>query len=97
MLDLMTTISMYACRFRWHIHISISESYVPFVLQQTVTVRNHLMALGFPNATYASTSAEALQYYLDNGGQHSEAYWGARFHVPMTYAYPPLVDEALPL
>lgn len=25
-----------------------------------------------------------LFYYLDKGGQHSEAYWGKRFHVPMT-------------
>lgn len=27
-------------------------------------------------------------YYLDDGGQHNEIYWGRRFHVPMADLYP---------
>lgn len=53
-------------------------------------------ALGFPLVAAASTNARTLGYYLDVGGQHSEAYWGARFHVPMTYAFTPRVPAALP-
>lgn len=29
-----------------------------------------------------------LFYYWDEGGQHSESYWGDRFWVPMTELYP---------
>ena len=28
-----------------------------------------------------------IYYYLDKGGQHNEAYWGARFWVPMVDFY----------
>lgn len=27
--------------------------------------------------------------YVDEGGQHSESYWGPRFHIPMEALYPP--------
>ena len=30
-------------------------------------------------------------YYLDRGGSHDEASWGARFHVPMSTLFPPVV------
>ena len=26
--------------------------------------------------------------YVDKGGQHSETYWGPRFHIPMEFLYP---------
>jgi hypothetical protein len=48
-------------------------------------VRDH-----FSNKGYVLNST--LFYYLDNGGQHSEAYWGARFWVPMTDLFPPEVE-----
>ena len=31
-------------------------------------------------------------YYLDRGGSHDEASWGARFHVPMAALYPPQIN-----
>jgi len=49
-------------------------------VNQTRTVRNHLEHVGF-------ILGENLDYYLQIGGQHSEYYWGKRFHVPMTYFY----------
>ncbi len=52
---------------------------------QTIRVRDH-----FSNEGYVLNST--LFYYLDNGGQHSEAYWGARFWVPMTDLFPPEVQ-----
>jgi hypothetical protein len=46
----------------------------------------------------ASPVAERLLgYYLDEGGQHGEAWWGQRFWVPMTFAYPPAVALATPV
>jgi predicted alpha/beta superfamily hydrolase len=53
---------------------------------QTVTVRNTLEQVkGF-------VMNQSLFYYLDHGGEHNEAYWGARFWIPMTDLYPPRVD-----
>lgn len=26
--------------------------------------------------------------YVDQGGEHSETYWGPRFHYPMEFLYP---------
>eukprot|EP01119_Soliformovum_irregulare_P017486 TRINITY_DN5209_c0_g1_i2.p1 TRINITY_DN5209_c0_g1~~TRINITY_DN5209_c0_g1_i2.p1 ORF type:complete len:299 (+),score=66.18 TRINITY_DN5209_c0_g1_i2:283-1179(+) len=49
---------------------------------QTQRVRDHFLKDGFQMGSN-------LFYYLDNGGQHNERYWGARFHVPMTDLYPP--------
>jgi len=57
---------------------------------QTITVRNHISRLGF-------TMGTDLFYYLDNGGQHSEKYWGDRFHVPMTDLYPPAYTATQPV
>jgi hypothetical protein len=57
-----------------------------------------MLAMGFAysNDSWASPASEReLGYYLDQGGQHNEKYWGARFHVPMAFAYQPLVHEAL--
>jgi hypothetical protein len=54
---------------------------------QTITVRNHLLSLGY-------VANSTLYYYLDNGGQHNEKYWGARFHVPMADLYPPSVIDS---
>lgn len=50
--------------------------------QQTITVRNHMEALGFQEG-------KDLWYYLDKGGKHNEYYWGKRFWVPMKDLYPP--------
>jgi len=53
---------------------------------QTLRVRDHFEKIGFDiNST--------LFYYLDNGGQHNEYYWGRRFWVPMSYFYSPSVIE----
>lgn len=67
-------------------------------------MRDHFEALGFPLipavspvAPPARPLAPFLGYYLDEGGQHSEYYWGARFHVPMSFAYQPTVDVAAPM
>jgi hypothetical protein len=51
------------------------------------------------NDTWAPSGAAALPlgYYLDVGGQHNEYYWGARFHIPMSFGYQPLVVPALPV
>jgi len=49
---------------------------------QTAQVRNTMESLGL-------TMNQTLFYYLDEGGQHSEYYWGQRFWVPMTDLYPP--------
>jgi len=72
-------------------------------VQQTQTVRDHFESLGFPLvpavspvAPPARPLASYIGYYLDVGGQHSEYYWGARFYVPMTFAYQPTVDVAAP-
>jgi hypothetical protein len=46
---------------------------------QTLTVKAHMEKIGYVN----SGKDENLWYYLDKGGQHSEYYWGRRFHVPM--------------
>jgi len=48
---------------------------------QTIKVRDHITQLGWELLTN-------LFYYLDKGGQHSEKYWGTRFHEPMTDLYP---------
>jgi len=57
---------------------------------QTRQVYNHALKLGF-------ALNQTLFYYLDKGGQHSESYWGKRFHVPMTDLYPPSCQETTPL
>jgi len=56
---------------------------------QTVNVRNSFENLGW-------TLDSDLFYYLDQGGEHSEYYWGTRFHVPMGYLYPvtPLTPDS---
>lgn len=47
---------------------------------QTVSVRTKLEKMGYQlNST--------LFYYLDQGGQHSEYYWGRRFNIPLSYLY----------
>ena len=47
---------------------------------QTTKVYQHFSTIGYkPN--------QALFYYLDKGGQHSEAYWGRRFNIPLMYLY----------
>lgn len=54
------------------------------------------MGFAYANDSWTSPASEReLGYYLDQGGQHNEKYWGARFHVPMAFAYQPLVHEAL--
>jgi len=49
---------------------------------QTQTVRDHMSHI--PNFL----NRNALYYYLDDGGRHSEYYWGKRFHIPITKLYP---------
>lgn len=67
---------------------------------QTLTVRNRYLGMGwsYGNDAWAPVEDEArpLGYYVDNGGQHNELYWGARFHVPMTFAFQPQPQAALP-
>jgi predicted alpha/beta superfamily hydrolase len=48
---------------------------------QTVTVYQHFSKIGYK-------VNQTLFYYLDKGGQHSEAYWGKRFYIPMIALYP---------
>jgi predicted alpha/beta superfamily hydrolase len=48
---------------------------------QTVSVYQHLGKIGYKEN-------QTLFYYLDKGGQHSEAYWGKRFHIPLVDLYP---------
>jgi predicted alpha/beta superfamily hydrolase len=48
---------------------------------QTLTVYQHLGQIGYK-------TNQTLFYYLDKGGQHSEAYWGKRFYIPMINLYP---------
>lgn len=53
---------------------------------ESVDVREHLRKLGWRlNST--------LFYYLQHGGVHNEASWAARFWVPMTSLYAPLVES----
>lgn len=69
---------------------------------ETMLIRDRLLTdygYSYSNDSWPVSPAgqRELGYYLDIGGQHSEAYWGARFHVPMTFAYGrPLVLSALP-
>jgi len=49
---------------------------------QTQHVRNHMIELGFQ-------MNNTIFYFLDQGGQHNEYYWGRRFWVPMTDFYSP--------
>ena len=48
---------------------------------QTRTVTQHI--LNFPQF-YLNKN---VHYYLDNGGQHNEYYWGKRFWSPMLALY----------
>jgi len=48
---------------------------------QSKMVTNHMEELGF-------VMNKDLFYYLDEGGQHSEYYWGKRFYIPMDDLYP---------
>lgn len=50
---------------------------------ETLAVRAHLENYG-----YAVNST--LFYFLDEGGEHNEYYWGRRFWRPMTDLYPPV-------
>jgi len=56
---------------------------------QTVAVRDHIEDIGF-------VLNETLWYYLDEGGQHNEYYWGKRFWVPMSEMYPPDITPCTP-
>jgi len=51
---------------------------------ETMTVRDTIQAIG--RGHYIMN--KNLFYYLDKGGQHSEEYWAARFHIPMSAFYP---------
>eukprot|EP01095_Lingulamoeba_sp_RSL-Kostka_P007819 TRINITY_DN2548_c0_g1_i1.p1 TRINITY_DN2548_c0_g1~~TRINITY_DN2548_c0_g1_i1.p1 ORF type:complete len:390 (-),score=110.83 TRINITY_DN2548_c0_g1_i1:37-1206(-) len=53
---------------------------------QTLQVRNTLEKDGYK-------MNDTLYYYLDNGGQHNEYYWGKRFYNPMLDFYPPSVID----
>lgn len=48
---------------------------------QTLAVYQHLGKIGYK-------LNQTLFYYLDKGGQHSEAYWGKRFSIPLIDLYP---------
>lgn len=62
-------------------------------VNQTLAVLHTLQAGGWV-VQPTNAAPRALGYYLDHGGQHSEAYWGARFHVPVQWAFPPAVQTA---
>ncbi|KAG2375121.1 hypothetical protein C9374_010125 [Naegleria lovaniensis] len=51
---------------------------------QTQTVRDHI--LSFPSFTFGKN----LYYYLDNGGQHNEYFWGRRFWSPCLSLWKPV-------
>lgn len=57
---------------------------------QTKAVRNSMEELGF-------VLDKDLFYYLDQGGQHSEYYWGRRFDVPMKDLYPITLSPTNPI
>ncbi len=57
---------------------------------QTHTVFEHLKSDGYVlNST--------LFYYTQQGGQHSEKYWGERFDIPMQDLFPPAPEVATPM
>ena len=51
--------------------------------------KNQTLAVRAKLEQYGYKMNETLYYYLDHGGQHNELYWGARFHYPMSWLYPP--------
>lgn len=55
---------------------------------QTAQVVNTMQKLG-------QKMNSTLFYYLDEGGQHSEYYWGKRFYIPMEDLYPPSPTSVL--
>lgn len=54
--------------------------------QETISVRTHLETLGWK-------LNQTLFYYLQQGGQHNEASWGARVHIPLADLYPPQAGQ----
>jgi predicted alpha/beta superfamily hydrolase len=47
---------------------------------ETKVVVSHLQAEGF-------VANVSVFHYVDDGGQHSELYWGDRFHIPLRWLY----------
>ena len=60
----------------------------PTPTRRTWQVRDRLEQLGF-------TLGGDLFYYLDQGGCHSEAYWGARLRLPLRVLYPPPPSDVI--
>ncbi len=48
---------------------------------QTIRVRQKLESIGY-------RINDTVFYYLDQGGQHNEYYWGKRFGIPLVDLYP---------
>jgi predicted alpha/beta superfamily hydrolase len=57
---------------------------------ETIKVRDHFLKL--PDFI----QDKSLFYYLDQGGQHNEKYWGRRFWKPMITLYPIQVVPIVP-
>eukprot|EP00008_Paramoeba_atlantica_P005333 CAMPEP_0201488250 /NCGR_PEP_ID=MMETSP0151_2-20130828/17850_1 /ASSEMBLY_ACC=CAM_ASM_000257 /TAXON_ID=200890 /ORGANISM="Paramoeba atlantica, Strain 621/1 / CCAP 1560/9" /LENGTH=392 /DNA_ID=CAMNT_0047873507 /DNA_START=6 /DNA_END=1184 /DNA_ORIENTATION=+ len=57
-------------------------------LEETIRVRDHIVSLGY-------TGDVNEFYFLDDGGQHSEYFWGQRFYKPCRDLYPPTYAEPL--
>jgi hypothetical protein len=49
----------------------------------TITVRDTMVR------KWGFELGSSVFYYLDDGGEHNELYWGRRFHIPMATLYPP--------
>lgn len=50
-------------------------------VQQTNAVVRHVQGLA------GWSLGGNLDYFIDQGGQHNEYFWGKRFHVPMAFLY----------
>eukprot|EP00009_Paramoeba_aestuarina_P003539 CAMPEP_0201506858 /NCGR_PEP_ID=MMETSP0161_2-20130828/697_1 /ASSEMBLY_ACC=CAM_ASM_000251 /TAXON_ID=180227 /ORGANISM="Neoparamoeba aestuarina, Strain SoJaBio B1-5/56/2" /LENGTH=390 /DNA_ID=CAMNT_0047901081 /DNA_START=42 /DNA_END=1214 /DNA_ORIENTATION=+ len=55
-------------------------------VEETIRVRDHIDSLGYQLMTNE-------WYYLDDGGEHNEYFWGQRFWHPMELLYPPTQPE----
>jgi hypothetical protein len=52
----------------------------------TAAVNGKMIALGFKDGV-------DIKMYVDQGGLHSGFYWGDRFYLPMTFLYPPSIQN----
>ena len=53
---------------------------------EAAAVNAKMIALGFKDGV-------DIKMYVDQGGKHSRFYWGDRFYLPMTFLYPPSIQN----